>query len=211
MLAGASGDLLAVEDVDADGHVPAGADRAAPYDAALARVAAVAARQPGNGTRVEAVQILPQHKVECAAHRSVAAERPQALGSQHLDALDRREREGVQIVRGRCVGPSVHHDEQVAPPGKEVADDARVEHLAKRLGAGAFDEAAVVLGDDLRGRRQRAGMDLTRREHGGRCERCEDSSHHGFPRSSVHVRIVLRAGRTSARSVVKPSLPHHRG
>ena len=93
MLAGVAGDLLAVKDVDAHGHVSAGADRAAPHYAALARVAAVAARHPGDGAHVEAVQILPQHEVECATYSGVAAERPQALASQHLDALDRRERE----------------------------------------------------------------------------------------------------------------------
>ena len=154
MLAGVAGDLLAVEDVDADGHVSACADRAAPYNAALARIAAVSARHPGDGAHVEAVQILPQHEVECATYRGVAAERSQALGSQHLDALDRREREGIQIVRGRCVGPPIHHDEQIAPSGEEVAEDARIEHFAESLGAGALDEAAVVLGDDLRGWRE---------------------------------------------------------
>ena len=68
MFAGPADDLLAVEDVDADCQVSAGADRAAPYDAPLARVAAVAARYPGDGAHVEAVQILPQHEVECATH-----------------------------------------------------------------------------------------------------------------------------------------------
>ena len=135
MLAGPALDLLAVEDVNADGHVPASADFAAPYDTALARVAAVAARHPSNGAQVEAVQILPQHEVERATYRGVAADCPQALASQHLDALNRREREGVQIVCGRRVGPPVHQDEQVAPSGEEVAEDARVEHLAERLGA----------------------------------------------------------------------------
>ena len=190
VLAGAAGDLLAVEDVDADGQVSAFAEPATPYDAALAGVAAVAGRHPGDGAHVEAVQILPQHEVECASYRGVPGEGAQALGSQHLDALDRREREGVQIMRGRCVGPPVHQDEQVAPSGKEVADDPCVEHLSERLGAGALDEAAVVLGDDLRGWRQRAGMDLARRQHGGRGERREDSSHRRLPITSWMARRV---------------------
>ena len=211
MLAGPALDLLAVEDVDADAHVSAGADRAAPNGAALARVAAVAARQSGDGAHVDAVQILPQHEVECATYRGLAPERPQALGSQHLDALDRRERQGVQVVCGRCVRPPVHQDEKVAPSGEEVTDDARVEHLAERLGAGAFDEAAVVLGDDLRGRRQRAGTHLNRREHSGRDEHCEDWSHRRLLHSSVDVGDGPLSRSPVGRSVVEPSLREQPG
>ena len=159
VLAGAADDLLAVENVDAEGQVSVGPDLAAPYDTALARVAAVAARQPGDSAHVEAVKIIPQHEVECATYSGVAVERPQALCSQHFNAFDRRERDRVQIVRSRRVGPTVHQDEQVAPSGEEVADNARVKHLAKRLSTGPLNEAAVVLGDDLRVRGKRVGLD----------------------------------------------------
>ena len=134
----------------------------------------------------------------------MAAERPQALGSQHLDALDRRQRNGVQVVPGRRVGTPVHHNEQVAPAGEEVADDSRVEQLAERLGAVALDEAAVVLGNDLRGRRQRAAMDrmqITRPEHDGRSEGRQSFTHSGVLHWCLPTyfkkrfpRIVLHAG-----------------
>ena len=67
VLASAADNLLAVEDVDTDGHMSAGTDRAAPYDSSMMRVPAVTGRHPRDGANVESVQIVPQHEVEFGA------------------------------------------------------------------------------------------------------------------------------------------------
>ena len=158
------GDFLALEEVHAEGHAPV-SDRAAPEDAALPAVAAVPGRQPDKHLRLDAVQVGAEHDVERAAH-GMAVESTQAFTAQKLEALDGREGQGVQIARGRGVGPAVDQDEQRLPSGEEVADDAGLQQLLERLGAGTLDEIPLELGDDTRCGRQRAGMGGTRRECG---------------------------------------------
>ena len=160
-----AGNFLAIEDVDTQGHAPLVADRAAPEDAALQAVAAVSARHPRDGARLEAVQVLPQHDIDRAAH-GVAAESAQALAAQKLDALDRRERQGIQIAGGRGVRPAIDQDQQRLPSGEEVADDAGIQQLLESLGAGPLQKIPVALRDDARDGREVAGLGRARRHHG---------------------------------------------
>ena len=152
-------DLLALEDVHADGHPPL-AERAAPEGAALQSVASVLAREAGEQSRLEAVQVGPQHDVEGAPH-GACAERAQGLAAEELDALDGREGQGIEVAGGGGVGPAVDEDEQRLAAGEEVAGEPvsrsswRVwapersmksrSYFAMTRGAGAREPACAVL------------------------------------------------------------------
>ena len=153
MRAAFPGDFLTVDHIHAEGHAPL-AQRAAPEDAALPGIAAVPARYPRDGTRFEAVQILPEHDIERAAQRG-AAYGAQAVAAENLDALYGRKRQGFQIAAGGGVRPAVHQDEQRLSPGQEVADDAGIQQFLERLRTRAFDKAPVIRGDNARSRCQR--------------------------------------------------------
>ena len=180
-----SGDLLAPKDVRADGHA-AFADHATPEDAALPAVAAVPARQPREHTRLEAVQIGPEHDVERTAH-GVAVESAQAVAAQELQAFDGRERQRIQIAGSGRVRPAVDQHQQRLPPGEEVPGNAGVQQFLERLGAGPLDEVPLELGDDAWLRRQSAGMNGMRRECGDYGKRSQQGLHRNTPSVSANV------------------------
>ena len=190
------GDLLAAEDVHADRHAPL-ADRAPPEGAPLPAVAAVPGRHPRDRPHLDAVEVVSQHDVERAANGG-PAEGAEGVAAQDLDALDGRERQGIQVARGGRVGPAVDQNEERLAPGEEVAVDAGVEQLLERLGAGTLDEVPLVLGDDAGGGRKWAGMGRVRGQHGDDGKQSQKGLHrNSLPVSAIAIESLNPPPRNS--------------
>ena len=109
--------LVPVKDVRPDHHVSV-ANRTAPQRAAMLGIATGSGRSFGAQPDLGAFVVVPEHDVDRAADRMPAVQGGGAV-VQYLDALDRRDRQGVEIDGGRRSGGRTSVDEQRHAPGAE--------------------------------------------------------------------------------------------